>query len=63
MTPDPIRRQVIPRAGEMQIAAEELLDPVGEENTSPVRASCIATRSRSLFSHRPLRFLLPLLHP
>ncbi|MGB0257207.1 MAG: KamA family radical SAM protein [Coraliomargarita sp.] len=33
---DPIRRQVVPRAGETQVAPEELLDPVGEENTKPV---------------------------
>lgn len=29
----PIRRQVIPRAGEMSVAPEELLDPVGEEGS------------------------------
>ena len=33
---DPVRRQVVPHAGEMQTAPEELLDPVGEENTKPV---------------------------
>lgn len=33
---DPVRRQVVPRAGEMNIAPEEMLDPVGEENTKPV---------------------------
>lgn len=32
----PIRRQVIPRSGETQVAPEEMLDPVGEENTKPV---------------------------
>ena len=32
----PIRRQVIPRSGESRTAPEELLDPVGEENTKPV---------------------------
>jgi lysine 2,3-aminomutase len=32
----PVRRQVIPRAGEMHTAPEEMLDPVGEENTKPV---------------------------
>ena len=32
----PIRRQIIPRSGEMQISPEEMLDPVGEENTKPV---------------------------
>jgi lysine 2,3-aminomutase len=32
----PIRRQVVPNASEMHTAPEELLDPVGEENTKPV---------------------------
>ncbi len=32
----PVRKQVIPRAGESVVAAEELLDPVGEEHTMPV---------------------------
>lgn len=32
----PIRKQVIPRDGEMQTHPEELLDPVGEEGTMPV---------------------------
>jgi lysine 2,3-aminomutase len=32
----PIRRQVIPRAGEMQISAEEQLDSLGEDEHSPV---------------------------
>jgi lysine 2,3-aminomutase len=32
----PVRRQVIPRSGEMETAPEEMLDPVGEENTKPV---------------------------
>jgi len=32
----PIRRQVIPRSGEMETAPEEMLDPVGEEGTKPV---------------------------
>ncbi len=32
----PVRRQVIPRGGEMHTAPEEMLDPVGEENTKPV---------------------------
>lgn len=32
----PIRRQMIPRADEMYSAPEEMLDPVGEENTKPV---------------------------
>ena len=33
---DPVRRQVVPSSGEMKTAPEELLDPVGEENTKPV---------------------------
>ena len=33
---DPVRRQVVPRAGETRVSPEELLDPVGEENTKPV---------------------------
>lgn len=33
---DPVRRQVVPRAGEMTVSPEEMLDPVGEENTKPV---------------------------
>lgn len=32
----PIRRQVIPRAGEMQISMEEQLDSLGEDEHSPV---------------------------
>jgi lysine 2,3-aminomutase len=32
----PVRKQVIPREGEMTVASEELLDPVGEEHTMPV---------------------------
>lgn len=32
----PVRRQVIPRSGEMNTSPEEMLDPVGEENTKPV---------------------------
>ena len=31
----PIRKQVVPRAEEMSISAEERLDPVGEEENSP----------------------------
>jgi lysine 2,3-aminomutase len=33
---DPIRRQVVPRVEETRTTREELLDPVGEEGTSPV---------------------------
>ena len=32
----PLRRQVIPRSGETETSPEEMLDPVGEENTKPV---------------------------
>jgi lysine 2,3-aminomutase len=32
----PVRKQVIPHAGESVVAAEELIDPVGEEHTMPV---------------------------
>lgn len=32
----PVRKQLIPRSGESVVAAEELLDPVGEEHTMPV---------------------------
>lgn len=32
----PVRKQVVPREGEMSVATEELLDPVGEEHTMPV---------------------------
>ncbi len=32
----PIRKQVIPRSGEMQLAAEEQLDSLGEDEHSPV---------------------------
>ncbi|MDQ8179436.1 KamA family radical SAM protein [Pelagicoccus sp. SDUM812005] len=32
----PIRKQVIPRAGEMTVGQEEMLDPVGEDGHSPV---------------------------
>ncbi|MBC2607984.1 KamA family radical SAM protein [Pelagicoccus albus] len=32
----PIRKQVIPREGEMTVGAEEMLDPVGEDGHSPV---------------------------
>ena len=32
----PIRKQVIPRSGEMQLSAEEQLDSLGEDEHSPV---------------------------
>lgn len=46
---DPIRLQVIPRAGESRTAPEELLDPVGEENTSPVKGIVHRYPDRVLF--------------
>jgi len=46
---DPIRRQVVPRGGEMQVAPEELLDPVGEENTKPVEGIVHRYPDRVLF--------------
>tara|TARA_B100000900_G_scaffold415500_1_gene445617 strand:+ start:1223 stop:2413 length:1191 start_codon:yes stop_codon:yes gene_type:complete len=32
----PVRKQLIPRSGEMSVSAEEMLDPVGEDSHSPV---------------------------
>ncbi|MCH6257129.1 KamA family radical SAM protein [Puniceicoccaceae bacterium K14] len=32
----PVRKQVIPRAGEMVVTTDEMLDPVGEDSHSPV---------------------------
>ena len=46
---DPIRRQVIPREGEMHTAPEELLDPVGEEGTKPVEGIVHRYPDRVLF--------------
>lgn len=45
----PIRKQVIPRAGEMYTAPEELLDPVGEDNTKPVEGIIHRYPDRVLF--------------
>ncbi|MFW5882836.1 MAG: KamA family radical SAM protein [Verrucomicrobiota bacterium] len=45
----PIRRQVIPRGGEMHTAPEELLDPVGEDNTKPVEGIVHRYPDRVLF--------------
>ncbi len=45
----PIRRQVIPRSGEKQTAPEELLDPVGEEDTKPVEGIVHRYPDRVLF--------------
>jgi lysine 2,3-aminomutase len=46
---DPIRRQVIPRAGEMELSPGELLDPVGEEGTKPVEGIVHRYPDRVLF--------------
>ncbi len=46
---DPVRLQVVPRAGEMHTAPEELLDPVGEENTKPVEGIVHRYPDRVLF--------------
>lgn len=45
----PIRLQVIPRGEEMQVALEELLDPVGEEKTMPVKGLVHRYPDRVLF--------------
>lgn len=45
----PIRKQVIPREGEMFVAPEEMLDPVGEENTMPVNGLVHRYPDRVLF--------------
>lgn len=45
----PIRKQVIPRSGEMYTAPEELLDPVGEEGTMPVEGIVHRYPDRVLF--------------
>lgn len=46
---DPIRRQVIPRAEEMETAPEELLDPVGEEGSMAVEGIVHRYPDRVLF--------------
>ncbi len=45
----PIRRQVIPRIEEMETAPEEMLDPVGEENTTAVSGLVHRYPDRVLF--------------
>ncbi len=45
----PIRKQVIPRKGETTISPDELLDPVGEENTMPVKGLVHRYPDRVLF--------------
>lgn len=45
----PMRKQVIPRENEMRTAPEELLDPVGEEKTMPVKGLVHRYPDRVLF--------------
>jgi len=45
----PIRKQVIPREGEMTVGVEEMLDPVGEDSTSPVKGIVHRYPDRVLF--------------
>jgi len=45
----PVRRQVIPREGEMRTAPEEMSDPVGEEGTMPVKGIVHRYPDRVLF--------------
>lgn len=45
----PIRKQVIPQEGEMSVSAEEMLDPVGEEKTMPVKGLVHRYPDRVLF--------------
>mgnify|MGYP003108681224 FL=1 len=45
----PVRLQMIPRGGESRIAPEELLDPVGEESTMPVKGLVHRYPDRVLF--------------
>jgi len=46
---DAIRRQVIPRGGEMRTAPDEMLDPVGEDETQPVEGIVHRYPDRVLF--------------
>ncbi|MCG8526849.1 MAG: KamA family radical SAM protein [Opitutales bacterium] len=45
----PIRKQIIPRGNEIHVSPEELLDPVGEENTMPVQGLVHRYPDRVLF--------------
>ena len=45
----PVRRQVIPRSGEMQLSDEEMLDPVGEESSMVVEGLVHRYPDRVLF--------------
>jgi hypothetical protein len=59
----PLRLQMIPRAGEGQLHAEEMLDSLGEDEHSPVPGfGAPLPGSRAVFGDRPLCFVLPLLH-
>jgi len=49
----PIRKQVIPRTGETITTEDELLDPVGEENTMPVNGLVHRYPDRVLFLVTP----------
>ncbi len=60
----PIRRQVIPRVEETHTAPWEMSDPCGEDSHSPVPGLVHRYPDRvSVPGDRPLRRLLPLLHP
>jgi lysine 2,3-aminomutase len=59
----PIRRQIIPRIEETQTHRSEMADPCGEDSHMPVPGLVHRYPDRVLFfNHRPLCFLLPLLH-
>lgn len=45
----PVRKQIIPRAGEKSITPEEMLDPVGEDSSSPVKGIVHRYPDRVLF--------------
>ena len=61
----PIRRQVIPRIEETNRAPWEMSDPCGEDSHSPVPGLVHRYPDRVLFlvTDRPLRRVLPILHP
>lgn len=46
---DPVRRQVVPQGAEQQIAPEEMLDPVGEDEHQPVKGIVHRYPDRVLF--------------
>lgn len=45
----PVRKQIIPRAGEKHITTDEMLDPVGEDSSSPVKGIVHRYPDRVLF--------------